>query len=282
MNKPHTLLLDCDILRYELGSILSKGDTITIGGTKIDVPQSRAKVEELVKEKIDYIIERTGCTYVRGYLSQGKNFRFKRATIQPYKGNRKDFVKPYHWKTVGEVIRDYLENTIDCELFEADDHMAKDQDVDEGTTCIGSRDKDLRGRHGWHYSWAVGERSPEKPLQWIDKLEADRWFYTQCLTGDSTDNILGCAVKLPDKKGNPRRKGVGPKAAEQLLAEASSEQEMFNIVAAQYQLHCGNLWKEHMLENGTLLFMSYELIPWEELDSTKRLLENYERELYAR
>lgn len=279
MNKPTTLLLDCDILRYELGSILSKGDTITIGGTKVDVPQSRDKVEKLVKEKITHIAERAGCTHIRGYLSEGKNFRFERATIQPYKGNRTGFVKPYHWKTVGEVIRAYLKDTINCDLFEADDHMAKDQDVDEGTTCIGSRDKDLRGRHGWHYSWAVGERSPEKPLQWVDKIEADRWFYTQCLTGDSTDHIRGCAVKLADKKGNLRRKGVGPKEAEVLLAPAENEQEMFNIVAQQYQKHCGNLWEECFLENGTLLFMSYTLTPWEDMDNTKELLLNYKRGL---
>ncbi len=277
MNKPTLLLLDCDILRYELGSILSKGDTITIGGHQVDVPQSRNKVEKLVKEKITHIIERSGCTSVRGYLSEGKNFRFERASIQPYKGNRTGYIKPYHWKTVGEVIRDFLEDTINCELFEADDHMANDQDVDAGTTCIGSRDKDLRGRGGWHYSWGVGERSPEKPLEWIHPIEGTRWFYTQCLTGDSTDHILGCAVRLPDRKGNLRRKGVGPKEAQILLSSAKTEQEMFDIVAAQYQKHCGNLWEEYLLENGTLLFMSHTLTPWEDMDETKELLNNYKR-----
>lgn len=279
MNKPTILLLDGDILRYELGSILSKGDTVTIGGVKIDVPQTREKVTKLIKDKIKLLIERTGCTHIKLYLSEGRNFRFERATIQPYKGNRTGFVKPYHWKTVGEELRSLLEDYIECTLFEADDHMAKDQDVDEGTTCIASRDKDLRGRHGWHYSWPVGERSPEKPLQWIDKLEADRWFYTQCLTGDSTDNIIGCAVKLPTKSGNLRRNGVGPKEALQILSVATNEQEMFNIVAAQYQKHLGSSWEEALLENGTLLFMSYTLTPWEDMDNTKELLLNYKRGL---
>ena len=281
MNKPTIALIDADILRYELGSILSKGDTITIGGKKIDVPQSKQKVYELIQNKVETILTRTGCTTARFYLSEGKNFRFERATIQPYKGNRTGFVKPYHWHTVGEIIQLLYKEIIQCFEYEADDHLAADQDVDEGTTVICSRDKDLRGHHGWHYSWPVGERSPEKPLQWISYLEAKRWFYTQMLTGDNIDNIRGCAIKLPDKKGNLRRKGIGPKTAEQLLMHAESEQELFNIVANQYQLVVGNLWEEQMNENGTLLFMSHTFEHWEDLDETKQLFSNFKQSLHS-
>lgn len=280
MNKPTTLLLDGDILRYELGAILSKGDSITIGGTKIDVPQTEESVRKLVEDKVAFILERTGCSKLRIFLSEGRNFRFERASILPYKGNRKDFVKPYHWKTVGNILREIDSRYRECTDFEADDHMAAEQDVDEGSTCIGSRDKDLRGRSGWHYSWPVGERCAEKPLQWIDYVEAERWFYTQCLTGDSTDNILGCATREPTKTGSLRRKGVGPKKAAELLMSAETEQELFNIVAAQYQAQFGEGWEEYLKENGTLLYMSWELIPWEELENTKELFRKYLNEQY--
>lgn len=220
-------------------------------------------------------MERTGCNKLRIFLSEGKNFRFERATIQPYKGNRKGFIKPYHWRTVGSILREIDARHRNCTEFEADDHLAEEQDVVNGTTCIGSRDKDLRGHHGWHYSWGVGDRSPELPLRWIHCLEAKRWFYTQCLTGDSTDNIIGCGIKKPTKNGNLRRNGVGPKKAAELLVAAESEQEMFNIVANQYHILFGDDWKEHLNENGTLLYMSAELIPWESLDSTKELFRKF-------
>lgn len=273
MKQPKHALIDGDILRYQLGAVLSKGDTITIGGKQIDIPQKEAQVYKYVEDTIRHILDATAVDTFTVYLSEGKNFRFGFATTQPYKGNRKDFVKPYHWATVGRVLREKYQ-VITCTLFEADDHLAKDQ-KDDGSTVICSRDKDLKGRSGWHYSWGAGERNPEVELHWINEIEAARWFYTQCLTGDSTDNIIGCGIKKPDKKGNPRRNGVGPKAAEKLLMSASSEEEMFAIVSNEYLRVFGSEWQRHLEENGTLLYMSKELTPWKELDKVKKLFEEY-------
>ncbi len=243
----------------------------------VDVPQSHSKVDKLVREKVEHILERTGCEKLTVYLSEGKNFRFDRATIQPYKGNRRDFVKPYHWKTVGEYLREHYD-VVTCTTFEADDHLAEAQDVVDYTTVIASRDKDLRIKSGWHYSWQVGERSPEKPLYCISDLEGIRWFYTQMLIGDSTDNIRGCAIKAPTKTGKLRRKGVGAKEAEALLFSAVSEEEMFAIVAGQYKKHIGDDWEAQLLENGCLLWMCDQLTSWEELEKTQELLRKYNEE----
>lgn len=274
MQNPKTALVDGDILRYQIGAVLSEGGSITLQGKTVNVPQPRENVERQVKEHITSILERTGCSTLQVYLSEGRNFRFGRATIQPYKGNRKGFVKPYHWKTVGEVLYANYECIV-CEEFEADDHLAKDQDVDGGTTVICSRDKDLRIRAGWHYSWSAGTRCPEKPLYWITPIEGIRWFYTQMLTGDNTDNILGCARKLPTRTGQLRRKGVGPKKAEQILTPLESEKDLFYATARQYQAVYGDEWEEAMRENGTLLWMSNELIPWEELSYVNELFKEF-------
>jgi len=255
IDKPNTVLVDGDILRYQLGAVLSKGGTITIQGTTIDVPLPKSVVESRVTEFIDELLENTGCRDARIYLSEGHNFRFARATIQPYKGNRTGFVKPFHWKTVGDILYERYSPVV-CEEFEADDHLSRDQDSDGGTTVIGSRDKDLRIRAGWHYSWSAGTRCPEKPLYWISEIEGKRWFYTQMLTGDSTDNIIGCGIKKPTGTGKLRRNGVGPKKA---------------IVKQEYiNLH-GDDWATYMKENGTLLWMSDKLIPWEDLPEIQEM-----------
>lgn len=277
MDKPKIALIDGDILRYQIGAVTSKDGTITLQGVQVDVPQSNELVERQVKEHISATLKATGCSEARIYLSESRNFRFKRATIQPYKGNRVGFVKPYHWKTVGNILRENY-GCIICEEFEADDHLAKDQDIDGGTTVICSRDKDLRIRAGWHYSWSAGTRCPEKPLYWINEIEGIKWFYTQMLTGDSTDNILGCGIKKPTSSGKLRRNGVGPKEAEKTLHPFETEEDLFFATARQYQKVFGTEWEEPMRENGTLLWMSHELIPWEELDKVNELFEKFKKQ----
>lgn len=275
-NKPICALIDSDIILYQDGSVLSKGGTVSIGGHTVNVPQSVDAVKKKLKERIQGILEATGCTEYLLFVSYGKNFRFDRATIQPYKGNRKDFVKPYHHKTIREVFElDYPDKLVSCWDFEADDYLAVFQDSTDTVIC--SRDKDLRMVEGWHYSWEAGKQNPEKPLYWIDGIVGMRHFYTQLLTGDSTDNIIGCGKKLP-MKSNPtklRRQGVGKGKAETLLANAETEEEMFQIVRAQYQAVWGTECDDAMKENGTLLYMCHDFTPWEDRENTKRLFNEY-------
>lgn len=275
MNKPNIALVDGDILRYQLGAVLSKGSTITIQGNTIDVPLPKDTVTARVTEFIDELLTSTGASSLKVYLSEGRNFRYSRATLQPYKGNRAGFVKPYHWGTVGDVLRSRY-TCITCEEFEADDHLSADQDSIGGTTVICSRDKDLRIRAGWHYSWSAGTRCPEKPLYWITETQGIRWFYTQLLTGDSTDNIIGCGIKKPTSNGKLRRNGVGPKKAEEILSALDNEKDMFKAVAYQYQAVYGDDWTNAMKENGSLLWMCDEFTPWEELPKVKELFNEFQ------
>ena len=68
----------------------------------------------------------------------------------------------------------------------------------KGKCVVVSDDKDLKTIPGKLYRPTLDEKMD------ITEQEANRYFLTQCLTGDATDGYLG----IP---------GVGPKAAERIL-----------------------------------------------------------------
>lgn len=194
------------------------------------------------------------------FLTGKGNFREEVATILPYKGNRDSSHKPVHYEAIKEfLVKKYKAQVI--EGMEADDAMAIMQYEDPENTVICSIDKDLLMVPGKHYNWRKQEHKE------VSALEGARWFWTQMLTGDSTDNILGCGTKKPGvyksgkKKGESyeKRSGIGPKAAEKLLEGATSYDQMKAIVGMQYAtLDEGAAFSDPesvMLENGLLLWM---------------------------
>lgn len=253
-------LIDADVLRYELGAV--QLDHPYIKGEKVPAPSSF--VEGLVQDRIETILDRTGAKDFLLFLTGPGNFRFEIAKQQPYKGNREDFEKPHHWKTVDRYLRITYPSKI-REAFgnEADDELGITQlrsvlAGDKDNTCIASRDKDLRTVEGWHYSWACGEDQPEKPLRYITQLEGYRFFFQQMLTGDNTDNIIGCGKKLEVMWGGRlmlRRKGVGKKAAEKILADLENQQQMYDAVRQQYVEVFEEEADTVMLEQARLLFI---------------------------
>ncbi len=60
-----------------------------------------------------------------------------------------------------------------------------------------SIDKDLDMIRGWHYNFIKDKK------YFIDDQQAIKHFYTQILTGDRVDNIIGL-------------RGIGPKKAEKI------------------------------------------------------------------
>ena len=63
------------------------------------------------------------------------------------------------------------------------------------------------------------------------------FFYTQILTGDTADNIIGLY-------------GIGPVKAKKILAGAETEQELFDRCVAQYD---GDVDK--VVQNARLLWL---------------------------
>jgi hypothetical protein len=140
-------------------------------------------VKETVDAMFEYIFYRTKCDSYLGFLTGKGNFRYDIATTKPYKGNRKDRVKPY-WL---DDVREYLVDVWKCNVvdgMEADDALGVCQNnMDDTIIC--SIDKDLLQIHGKHYNW----NSDDITLVFED--EAIEFMYKQFLMGDSTDNIVG-------------------------------------------------------------------------------------------
>lgn len=272
------VLIDADILRYEVGAV--QLDHQFIAGAKVPAPS--AFIEDLVRNRVEKIIENTGATHFLLFFTGKGNFRFDIAKQQPYKGNRGDSEKPYHWKTVDTYLRNaYPSHIFEALGNEADDELGilqlhsiykkeykllptaserlKDLNVTELLTAIASRDKDLGTVEGWHYRWACGEFQPEVPLHYISKFDGYKFFFKQMLTGDDTDNICGCGEKREMMWGGSlcmRRKGVGEKGAWDLLNGLTSVQEMFNLVKTQYIDFFGEeAADDKLLENAKLLFI---------------------------
>ena len=87
---------------------------------------------------------------------------------------------------------------------------------------------------------------------YVTLAEANKNFWLQVLTGDTTDNIQG----IPK---------VGPKTAEKILHGISEWVDMYNAVLAAYKSK--GLTREAFHENATLLWLMRE--PWVNYDGSK-------------
>ncbi|MFW3388408.1 UNVERIFIED_CONTAM: hypothetical protein RF648_20685, partial [Kocuria sp. CPCC 205274] len=205
-------------------------------------------------------------------LSGKGNFRIELAKQEPYKGNRNASVgRPYHYDTVGDYIK-RSHPTVVVDGIEADDWLGIEQRKDIENNIICSRDKDLGTVHGWHYRWACGDKQPERLNHYLSEFEAKEFFFHQMLTGDNTDNIMGCGIRKEVKWGGKlmlRRKGVGSGAADKILGACDTLQEMFDAVKQEYEAVFGDNYEEVMLENARLLYIGQEadnLFQWEWID----------------
>lgn len=168
----------------------------------------------------------------RGFISGKSNFRYKVATIRPYKGDRSG-AKPFHYDAIRQFLVDVYRAEI-AENKEADDCIGLA--CEEGDVVI-SIDKDLDMIPGQHYNW---ERDV---LYTVDDLTGYKNFFKQVLTGDSTDNILGLY-------------GVGPKS--QLLKSIdsmSTVEEMVAHVTKEYESRFGSYAPAFLEENAKLLWI---------------------------
>lgn len=261
-------LLDCDILRYQLGSIQAAHPFLE--GEFIPAPET--EITRLVEDLIQHVIKTVKADEYVCPLSGKGNFRLDIAKQAPYKGNRDpNSTRPFHYDTVGDYIRANHPNII-VDGIEADDWLGIEQRKDPEGTIICTRDKDMGTVFGWHYRWACGSKQPERLPHWITKYEATEFFFHQMFTGDNTDNILGCGKREEVMWGGKltlRRKGVGAKAADKLLATCNSVKDMFDICKSEYERIFGDDHEDVMLENARLLYIGQledNLFEWDWLD----------------
>lgn len=229
-------IIDGDHFAYELGSLVDDNGE----------PLPWRWIISRLDRKIERILEAVGADSYQIYLTSDdkSNFRINAATIKPYKGHRPQ-TKPFHY----ERIRKHLFFDKGAEMIfgmEADDALGIAQYpglgclVTESVIC--SRDKDLHMIPGLHYEWGCGNQN-EKKLWWQSEIEALRCFYSQLLTGDTTDNIPGLY-------------GVGPSSSlVQHLHNLDSELLMVKLVQREYERRFGSYWRMFLEENAKLLWI---------------------------
>lgn len=202
--------------------------------------------EETAKDKIDGIVElikeNTSLLDIgqyEFYLTGKGNFRKDIAVTAEYKGNRKNKERP----TFLDYSRDYIYNKYNAVYSvdqECDDNIAI-RACDLGYKCIAaSVDKDFLQIPCWHYNIRREEWYKLEPF------EALRFFYTQILTGDSVDNIIGLYK-------------IGPVKAGKILESCETEKELYNKCLEVYDNNV-----DRVVENARLLWLRrYENEIWE-------------------
>ena len=237
-------LNDLDLLCYELG-----GEFEDSSGRTISDPEDPA-VMQRVHGKIESILRTVGADSWEGFITDsGSNFRIQAATLRPYKGKRQD-EKPIFYNVIRDTLLTYPNVTL-VRWQEADDalgiYQAKNGLLppDECETIICSRDKDLRMIPGWHFGWKMGNQKQFGP-EYISELEGLKLFYIQMLIGDPVDNIPGLYR-------------IGPKSAcAQRVRQATSEEEMYDIVSTEYKCRFDSAWQRFYNENHELLWIRRE------------------------
>jgi DNA polymerase-1 len=184
--------------------------------------------------------------YEKVFLTPSGGYRFKVATLKPYKSTR-SAKKPEHYQAMREyLIKHYGAEVVDEDLpederREADDAVSSWQWAHpDRSTCVVSADKDLKQTPGWLYS-PVKDTFECRTL-----LDADLFFYKQVLMGDSVDAIPGL-------------KGVGEKTAEKIIQGCMRKRNRVRrAVEDGYKREFSGKWFEALDEVATLVFMQRE------------------------
>ena len=173
------------------------------------------------------------CEDYKGFLTGKGNFRNDIAVTVPYKGQRVSD-KPTHLTALRQHLVSSWGFTV-VDGIEADDAVGiAAYALAEDESIMVHIDKDLNQFRGWHYNY----RKKEK--YYVSEFEGLLSFYTQMLTGDRIDNIVGL-------------KGIGPVKAKRILEECTNENELYQAVLKAYE---GD--QQRVLENGQLLWLQRE------------------------
>ena len=191
-----TLLIDGDIILYQACAACENEtqwseEVWTIDSNLVDV-------KSLITHRLELLTYLAGQDDFVVALSGPKNFR---KTLYPeYKANRKGQRKPVGYKVALDWLRDTYPFVQEDNL-EADDLLGL---LHGPGNVLWSQDKDLKQVPGRRL---VETGDGDGVVQTISPAEGLKYFYTQVLTGDPTDNYPGCkgigevrAAKILDTK----------------------------------------------------------------------------------
>jgi len=215
--RPSTAFIDADYLVYR----------VSFSSKDVDEAIACSRLQEAL---FDTVYVQLKCDDYDAFITGKTNFRFETATTHPYKGNRKSLEKPRHYEALRE------------KLVTLGATISENQEADDDVGIVSNRyvgwivhvDKDLDQLPGWHYN------PVKKEEYFVTKEQGLKSFYTQLLTGDRIDNIVGLY-------------GIGPVKAKKLLAGCETEQQLYEAVKKAY-IDSGE-GVQRLLENGQLLWL---------------------------
>lgn len=244
-------LIDGDILLYRACTVVEQGMYTAYLGDKpvASFPRKKFLEENYEFDRLEYAryigedafteakwnfrsmltknIKATGCgTDYKIFLTGSNNYR--KEICPEYKANRKE--KPILYNQMLDYVLT-LPKTYMIHGEEADDRLGIEQ---TDNTVICTIDKDLLMVEGKHYNFVKDEHREVTPDEGLKN------FYTQLLTGDKTDNIIGI-------------KGIGPVKASRLLEGCETELDMYNTCYEVYE--CA---PQDILTNARLLWIRRE------------------------
>lgn len=216
-------------------------------------------VKKMIEGVRDKIVDKIGHDRVKieVYLDGDGNFRSRRAKVRPYKGNRSVNSKPVLYNE----IRQYLLDNWDAHVvhgMETDDQLAIElTESPHNTVCV-AVDKDMLQVPGKHFN-------PNKGFKLVKPAEAHRRLWMQVLTGDATDNIMGC-YKIGPAKAKALLNDADPKDYPVIVKQAfvdsieqygpdiynglNAEQAFREMLELVYLLRTGeeaSLWRKYLL-----------------------------------
>ncbi|WP_233582141.1 hypothetical protein [Asaia sp. W19] len=171
--------------------------TFDFGAPEPTIHADEEEAQRACIETIEAWASLARCRDVRVLFTGPHNFRKK--ILPTYKGNRKGGKPLAYWATVRAVKERFRCDEVDG--LEADDLMgilATSKGHEE--SIVVTLDKDLRTVPGRHFNPV----KDSKPCI-VTPAQANLKWFTQTLTGDTTDNYAGCP-------------GIGPKRAETILS----------------------------------------------------------------
>lgn len=184
-----TLLIDGDILAFQAAAATEVPTKWDDDLWTLHAYESEGQAH--IKQALTKIKKATGCTKMRMFLTGKQNFRVD--ILPTYKGNRKDTRKPMTLGPLKQWLIDEYAGELK-EPYEADDLIGIAATQDPNTIIV-SEDKDFLCIPCNLYN----PRHPDRGVITVNEASADRYFYSQVLTGDTADNYKGCPSAGPVK-----------------------------------------------------------------------------------
>jgi 5'-3' exonuclease len=219
---PEIALIDGDIIAYRAAFSTQDG-----------LPEDALdKTDELIENILQDVFFNPDRADYEVFLTGKGNFRYD--VDDTYKAHRKDTEKPIHLELIrNHLIDQYGANVSSGE--EADDVIAIRATELYPNGVIVSVDKDFMQVPGIHFNPTKGE------WVWVNDWAGLVFFYTQILTGDRADNVVGLHR-------------VGPVKAAKILEGSESEYDMYHRCVEAYD---GDTDK--VIRNAKLLWLRREV-----------------------